>query len=182
MSIPLALARRREYSGPALFSYGFRPFFLAGALWAALGVLLWLPQYSGEIVLPTALAPRDWHVHEMLYGYVAAVVAGFLLTAIPNWTGRLPICGLPLASLAALWLAGRVAILVSAKTGHAVAAVIDVAFLVALAAVALREIIAGKNWRNLRVLGIVLVLIAGNIAFHVEVLRSGVADYGTRIG
>jgi uncharacterized protein involved in response to NO len=182
MSIPLALARRREYSGPALFCYGFRPFFLAGATWAALVVLVWLPLHSGEIALPTALAPLDWHVHEMLYGYVAAVVAGFLLTAIPNWTGRLPICGAPLASLAALWLAGRAAILVSAKTGHAVAAVIDVAFLATLAAVALREVVAGRNWRNLRVLVILLVLIAGNIVFHVEALRSGVAEYGTRIG
>ena len=69
MAIPAALARRRDYAGPALFSYGFRPFFLGGALWAALGVLLWLPQYFGEITVPTALAPLDWHIHEMLYGY-----------------------------------------------------------------------------------------------------------------
>src|SRR5215475_6207251 len=96
MSIPAALARRRDYAGPALLSYGFRPFFLAGATWAALGVLLWLPQYFGEATLPIAFAPLDWHIHEMLYGYVAAVIAGFLLTAIPNWTGRLPVCGTPL--------------------------------------------------------------------------------------
>ena len=89
-SMPAALRRRREYAGPTLFSYGFRPFFLGGALWAALGVILWLPQYFGELSLPTAFTPLDWHVHEMLYGYVAAIVAGFLLTAIPNWTGRLP--------------------------------------------------------------------------------------------
>src|SRR6185295_5585447 len=115
MSIPPALARRRDYAGPALFSYGFRPFFLAGTAWAALGVLLWLPQYLGEFALPTAFVPLDWHVHEMLFGYVAAVVAGFLLTAIPNWTGRLPVNGAPLAALALLWLAGRVAILFSAR-------------------------------------------------------------------
>jgi len=106
MVVPLALARRRDYAGPAIFSYGFRPFFFGGALWAALAVALWLPLYFGEITLPIAIAPLDWHIHEMLYGYVAAVITGFLLTAVPNWTGRLPICGLPLAALASLWLAG----------------------------------------------------------------------------
>src|SRR5262245_54623054 len=130
MSMPAALARRREYAGPALFSYGFRPFFLGGAAWAALCVLLWLPQYFGEITLPTALAPLDWHIHEMLYGYVAAVIAGFLLTAIPNWTGRLPVTGAPLAALVLLWLAGRVAMVLSAKIGATPAAFIDGAFLV----------------------------------------------------
>jgi uncharacterized protein involved in response to NO len=182
MSTPAVLTRRREYSGPALFSYGFRPFFLGGAAWAALGMLLWLPQYFGEIVLPAAFAPLDWHIHEMLYGYICAVVAGFLLTAIPNWTGRLPVCGLALASLAALWLAGRIAILISAKIGAATAAFIDVSFVVTLAAVAVREIVAGKNWRNLRVLVILAVFIAGNIVFHVEVQNFGRADYGVRIG
>ena len=106
----------------------------------------------------------------MLYGYVAATIAGFLLTAIPNWTGRLPVSGWPLAALAALWLAGRVAILFSADIGGVAAAAIDVSFLATLAAVAAREIVAGKNWRNLRVLAVLGVLIAGNIVFHAEVL------------
>ena len=135
-SLPAALRRRREYAGPVLFSYGFRPFFLGGALWAALSVLLWLPQYFGELSLPTAFTPLDWHIHEMLYGYVAAIVTGFLLTAIPNWTGRFPVNGLPLAALAALWLAGRVAVAGSAIWGAELAAAIDVAFLAALAALA----------------------------------------------
>ena len=182
MSIPAALARRRDYAGPALFSYGFRPFFLGATLWATAGILFWLPQYFGVFTLPTAMGPLDWHVHEMLYGYVAAVVAGFLLTAIPNWTGRLPVSGLPLAALALLWLAGRVAVLTSGTIGPVAAAMIDVAFLAGLAAVALREIIAGRNWQNLRVLGVLGVLIAGNIVFHAEVIRFGVADYGPRIG
>ena len=93
--MPAALRRRREYARPALFSYGFRPFFLGGALWAALSVLLWLPQYFGELSLPTAFTPLDWHIHEMLYGYVTAIVTGILLTASPNWTGRFPVNGLP---------------------------------------------------------------------------------------
>jgi uncharacterized protein involved in response to NO len=182
MPIPAALQRRRDYAGPALLSYGFRPFFLAAAIWAVSDILLWLPQYFGEVHLPTQFGPLDWHIHEMLYGYVAAAVAGFMLTAIPNWTGRLPVNGPPLAGLALLWLAGRIAILFSAQIGATVAAVIDVAFLAVLAAVAAREIIAGKNWRNLRVLIVLGVLIAGNIVFHAEVLSRGAADYGVRIG
>ena len=89
------IPRLQPYAGPALFSYGFRPFFLFGALYAALAIPVWLIAFSGKLELDTALAPRDWHVHEMLYGYVPAVVTGFLLTAIPNWTGRLPIAGWP---------------------------------------------------------------------------------------
>jgi uncharacterized protein involved in response to NO len=181
MSMPAALQRRRDYAGPALFAYGFRPFFLAAALWAALGILLWMPQYMGAFTLPTRFSALDWHVHEMLYGYVAAAVAGFLLTAIPNWTGRPPVNGWPLAGLAFLWLAGRAVILLSAEIGGLLTALVDVSFLLVLAAVAAREIITGKNWRNLRVLVLLGVLIIGNIVFHAEVLLNGTADYGSRI-
>ena len=182
MNAPAALRRRREYAGPALFSYGFRPFFLGAAAWAALAVALWLPQYFGHLKLPTAFAPLDWHIHEMIYGYVAAAVAGFLLTAIPNWTGRLPVNGYPLAALFALWLLGRLAIAGSAICGLLIAAVVDVAFLLIFAGVAFSEIVAGRNWRNLRVLIVLGVLILGNVVFHAEIIRSGSADYGIRIG
>ncbi|HET8971849.1 MAG TPA: NnrS family protein [Pseudolabrys sp.] len=181
MSMPAALQRRRDYDGPALFSYGFRPFFLGAGLWAVIGILLWIPQYLGKMSVHSHLSPLDWHVHEMLYGYVAAAIAGFLLTAIPNWTGRLPVNGWPLATLAALWLAGRLSILISAQLGGLAAAIVDTAFLVTLAVVAGREIVAGKNWRNLRVLGVLAVLVLGNIVFHAEVLMTGSANYGIRI-
>jgi uncharacterized protein involved in response to NO len=181
MSMPAALESRRTYAGPALFSYGFRPFFLAAASWAAFNILLWIPQYLGLMSVPTEFSALDWHIHEMLYGYVAATVAGFLLTAIPNWTGRLPVNGWPLAGLVLLWLAGRAAILLSAKIGNIVTALVDVSFLLALAAVAACEIVAGKNWRNLRVMVVLVVLILGNIVFHAEVLLKGSAGYGIRI-
>jgi uncharacterized protein involved in response to NO len=181
-AVPAALQRRRDYAGPALLAYGFRPFFLAAGLWAALNILFWLPLYQGALTVPSLFSPLDWHIHEMLYGYVAAAIAGFLLTAIPNWTGRLPVSGWPLGLLALLWFAGRVAVLESAAIGGVAAAAIDVGFLLTLGAVAAREIIAGKNWRNLRVLAVLGVLIAGNIVFHAEVLRYGAADYGIRIG
>lgn len=90
MNAPALLQRRRDYAGPAVFAYGFRPLLFVAGLWAALAILLWLPQHFGQVTLPTSFSPLDWHIHEMLYGYVAASIAGFLLTAIPNWTGRLP--------------------------------------------------------------------------------------------
>jgi uncharacterized protein involved in response to NO len=182
MSIPAALERRRNYAGPAFFSYGFRPFFFGGAVWAALAILLWIPMHAGAWQWSSAIGPLDWHIHEMLYGYVPAIVAGFLLTAIPNWTGRLPVCGASLAALFALWVGGRIAMLTTAAIGLPVAAMIDAAFLLVLLGVAAREVIAGQNWRNLRVLVIVSVFALGNIAFHVEIIRTGAAEYGTRVG
>jgi len=176
------IPRLKPYTGPALFSYGFRPFFLFGALYAGLAIPVWLVAFSGNLELYTPFAPRDWHVHEMLYGYVPAVVTGFLLTAIPNWTGRLPLQGTPLVTLLLTWIAGRIAVTVSGAIGWGPAATIDCAFLLLVAAAAGREIIAGRNWRNLKVVMLILVLAAGNIAFHIEAHVSGVADYSIRLG
>src|SRR3954447_7832022 len=134
--------RLRPYQGPALFSYGFRPFFLAGAIWAALAILLWLPMFFGEMPIPTAFSPRDWHVHEMLYGYLPAIITGFLLTAVPNWTGRLPLQGKPVLALVLIWVAGRLAVTLSAWVGWAMAAVVDVSFLLAVVAAVAREVVA----------------------------------------
>lgn len=172
----------RAFSRPAILSYGFRPFFLLGAGWAALTIALWIPLLTGHLSLPMALAPIEWHVHELVFGYVPAIVAGFLLTAVPNWTGRLPVVGAPLLLLALTWAAGRVAILTSAWIGPAAAAVIDLAFLAALTAVIAREIIASGNTRNLRVLAAVGLLLAGNGLFHIELVTGVGAGHGTRLG
>ena len=85
----------RAWSGPAILIYGFRPFFFSAGVWAALAMALWVPMLSGGLTLPTAFDPVFWHAHEFLFGYLGAVIAGFLLTAVPNWTGRLPIVGWP---------------------------------------------------------------------------------------
>ena len=118
----------------------------------------------------------------MIYGSLPAVVTGFLLTAIPNWTGRLPLRGLPLLVLVLVWAAGRIAVATSAWTSWQVAAVVDLSFLILVAAAAAREVIAGKNWRNLRVIGIVGFLVAGNAVFHAEAHLNGIANYGVRMG
>ena len=175
-----AIPRLKAYRGPALLSYGFRPFFFFGGCYAALAIAIWLPVFEGEIALATSFAPRDWHVHEMLFGYVAAVLTGFLLTAIPNWTGRLPLQGTPLLVLLIVWFAGRFAIAWSARLGWATVALVDCAFLALVALAASREIIAGQNWHNLKVLGPVCVLLLANIGFHTEAHIFGVADVSTR--
>ncbi len=177
-----AIPRLREFQGPALLSYGFRPFFLFGAIYAGLIMLAWLPMFRGELELATAFSPVDWHVHETLYGFLPAIVTGFLLTAIPNWTGRLPIQGTPLLALVGVWIAGRIAVTFSAEIGWLAAAIIDVSFLALIVLAAAREIIVGSNWRNLKVVGMVTLLLAGNIAFHVEAHLQGTAEYGARVG
>jgi uncharacterized protein involved in response to NO len=177
-----AIPRLQPYTGPALLSYGFRPFFLLGSIYAGLAILAWLPMFQGELQLATAFAPRDWHVHEMLYGYLPAVITGFLLTAVPNWTGRLPLQGKPLLALVLIWLAGRLAVTVSGRIGSVGAALLDLAFLATITAAVAREIISGRNWRNLKVLVVLAVLLVGNLTFHLQVHATGAAEYGVRFG
>ena len=163
-------------------SYGFRPFFLGASLFATVGILVWLPIFLGAMDLPLGLAARDWHIHEMVYGYAAAAIAGFLFTALPNWTGRPPVSGWLLLVLAAAWLAGRIALAASGLIGMEAAAAVDLVFLVMVAAIAGREIVASGNRRNLKLLVVLGVLIVGNAVFHLEVLLDGMAFYGSRIG
>lgn len=158
-------AARRAYDGPAFLSHGFRPFFLLAGATAALAIPTWLGIYLAGHDLPTAFAPADWHAHEMIFGYLGAVLTGFLLTAIPNWTGRLPVSGTPLAVLAGLWLAGRMAVALSGLIGPW-ASIIDIAFLVAVAGIAWREVLAGRNIRNLPICLLVTLFALANVGVH----------------
>ena len=176
--------KMRAWTGPALLSFGFRPFFLGAAVWAALAMALWVPILRGARILPTALDPVSWHAHEFLFGYLGAAIAGFLLTAVPNWTGRLPVTGWWLGGLAALWLAGRIAVALSGWLPAPVVAALDLALPVALMLVAAREIAAGRNWRNLIVLAALAAFTLGNAVFHWEAAQGGFAaqGYGLRLG
>src|SRR5215831_3424636 len=153
------MARVRSWQGAAILSYSFRPFFLFAALHAMLAILLWVPWFLGLVTLPSLLPPVAWHAHSLLFGYVPAVIAGFLLTAVPNWTGRLPVVGWPLAGLFSLWLAGRIATLVSPQLGPWLTAIADLSFLCTLTAVVGCEILSARNWRNLKVLLALSVLL-----------------------
>ncbi len=168
----------RAWTGPAILSFGFRPFFLLGAAWAALAMAVWVVMLTGRDGVPTAFDPVSWHAHEFLFGYLGAALAGFLLTAVPNWTGRLPVVGWPLAGLVAAWLAGRGAVAVSAHLPWGLVMALDLAFPLALLAVLSREIVAGRNWKNLAVLGLVLAMTLANVLYHLDAARGGTPAQG----
>ncbi len=171
---------RRQYQGLAFLSGGFRPFFLFGSLFSGLSVLLWLPQFYDVLELASRFAPVDWHVHELYFGFLPAIITGFLFTAVPNWTGRMPIRGLPLLMLLLVWIAGRLAVSFSSWLDWRAVMMVDASFLALIAVVIANEIIAGKNWRNLKVLLPVVLLVAANVGFHLEAHLDGVSDYSRR--
>ena len=169
--------------GPTLFSAGFRPFFLLASIWAALVVPVWLAAYVHGYSLRGSLPAMMWHAHEMVFGFGFAAVAGFLLTAIPNWTGRMPVRGTALASLVFLWLAGRTAMLASGDIGPVAAAIVDLAFPALFIAVVARELVAGRNWRNLPMLAALSLLLLGNFLVHLHALGIAyTAEAGNRLG
>jgi uncharacterized protein involved in response to NO len=137
-------------------------------------MFVWLAEMGGIFSMLSVFPPLTWHAHEMLFGFTVAAIAGFLLTAIPNWTGRLPLHGRPLLVLVLLWLGGRLAVATSAVIGAWTAAAIDLAFLGVMLFVVTREIVAGKNWRNLPMLAAIGALLAANVLMHCETLDLGI--------
>ncbi|MCZ4340341.1 NnrS family protein [Sphingomonadaceae bacterium G21617-S1] len=147
----------------------FRLLFTGGALWALVVVALWVGALEGAWTLPTAMEPLAWHQHEMLFGYLGAVIAGFLSAAIPNWTGRPVIIGWPVAAFVGLWAAARLAVLFSAYVPPLVGAVLDVGFLLALFGYAARQIFAARN-RNKPILIVLLLFAAACGLDHVAAM------------
>ena len=138
------IPRLQRQSSIALLSDGFRPFFLGANLWATLAMVLWIGLISGHWAFANAYGAVAWHAHEFLFGFVSPVLTGFLLTAIPNWTGRLPLQGQPLLALCLLWAAGRAAMLATDVIGLSAAAAVDSVYLPTLAIVIVREVIRQK--------------------------------------
>ena len=171
-------------SGPLhavpLLSNGVRPFFLGACIWAAAAMALWVATLTGHLSIDPRYGVVAWHAHEFLFGYVGAVLAGFLLTAGPNWTGRPPLTGAPLLALFSLWLAGRLALLAYARLGL-LALAIDSSLLVVVALWFAREIIAARNWLNLRVVALISALATANVLFHLEVVRTGAPTVTVRL-
>lgn len=150
------------------WSAPFRPFFLAAATWAAGAIVLWIALYMHGGGTLSRFDPLTWHMHAMLFGFIPAAIAGFLLTAVANWTGRPAIHGRLLAALVALWLTGRIAVFVSAMLPVWVAPAIDLAFPAALFALAAREILLARSWRNLMMLAPLLVLTVADALMFLE--------------
>lgn len=174
--------RARPSASPIILQGGFRLLFLGGAIWALVVVALWVAALSGAIALPTAMDPLAWHQHEMLFGYLSAVIAGFLTAAIPNWTGRPTMTGWPVAGLVSTWLAARLAILFSTAIPPIVGATLDIGFLLLLFAYAAREVFAAKN-RNKPILAVILLFALASGLDHADGMGAPIADgLGMRAG
>lgn len=153
-------------AGFALWNLGFRPFYLLASIFAALSVPLWVCQYAG--LLPSAYVRSPaWHGHEMLYGYTMAVVAGFLFTAVRNWTGRPTPAGLPLIALTLLWLAGRVLVLTPFA---AASAAVNAAFPLAVATGIGWPLLKSRNRRNYFFIALLALLGFAVLMFHADYL------------
>jgi uncharacterized protein involved in response to NO len=157
----------------ALFDYGFRPFFLLCGLYALVIVPLWLFRFAHASVPFGALPGVYWHAHEMLFGFVAAAIAGFLLTAVPSWTGAPGFAGRPLIIMVLLWLAGRVAMALADTMPHWVAAAIELSFLPSLLLLLAPPIVRARN-KNLPILGVITLLWLIDAAFMRALLTGDV--------
>jgi uncharacterized protein involved in response to NO len=157
-------------SATPLAAKGFRPFFLLAAAFAVSILPLWMLAYGGAINLNGYLDATHWHAHEMLFGFATAVIAGFLLTAVGNWTGRETATGLPLIGLCAIWLFGRVTLVASGTFPPWLTAISDLAFLPALGVAIGRPLVASKNRRNLVMLGVLAALWLANLTMHLDAL------------
>ena len=179
----LELRRKRMAESPAFLRGGFRPFFVGAALWAVFALAAWLAFLFGLFPQTFIDDPLAWHRHEMLFGFIGAAIAGFALTAVPNWTGRLPIAGWPLAALFGVWSAGRILPFVLANE-NVVLIALDGGFYILLAVLLGREIAKSRN-RNLPVVAVIALFgvadlldraaIAGNAEIGSLGWRSGLA-------
>jgi uncharacterized protein involved in response to NO len=148
----------------ALFAYGFRPFFLFAGAFALLAVPVWLAIFASGALPLHHLPPQLWHAHEMLYGFVLAALAGFLLTAVPSWTGARGFGGAPLVALSCAWLLGRLAFACASQLPVALLALLELAFLPGLAVLLAPPLLRSRN-RNTPLLGILALLWLSDAAF-----------------
>lgn len=149
----------------------FRPFFLLAALFSVVSLLVWLAFWHGNILLRPYGGLVFWHQHEMLFGFAAAVVGGFLLTAVCNWTGLPSLNGGPLLGLVLLWLLGRVLMAFPMGLPGWLLLAVDLAFLPVVAVVMARLVITAKRWRNLIFIPVLLLFAAANLAMHLGVMK-----------
>lgn len=157
-------------SGFALWNLGFRPFFLLAGVFAVLSMMLWMSIYVFNLPYSTTgISVYQWHAHEMIYGYSMAAIAGFLLTAVHNWTGKPTASGPGLMALAALWAAARIAMFFGDRF-IAVAGVFDLLFMLGLMIAVAMPIVEVRQWKQLGILSKLLLLLAGNLCFYLGAL------------
>ncbi|MBF0394732.1 MAG: NnrS family protein, partial [Alphaproteobacteria bacterium] len=169
-------------SGAVFFAAGFRPFFLLAGVWAVVAMALWLAVWFGQAGAWPVLPPVVWHGHEMVFGFGGAAVGGFLLTAVPNWTGA-AISGRPVALLTLAWAAGRLAMASGALLPPPVIAVVDLCFLPLLAVVVGRPLIAAGKFRNMIFVVLIGILTSANLLIHLELMGlAATATAGLHLG
>jgi len=165
----------------ALFRLGFRPFFLSAALFSVIAMSIWMGQLVFSVkILPSGITPMFWHAHEMIYGYALAVIAGFLLTAIRNWTGIQTIHGLPLQFLLLFWVLARIASLLPGSHALLAGALLDNLFIVFLSVALTMPVVRAKLWKNMSVVSKIYFILAGNIIYSLGML--GILPDGERTG
>jgi len=160
---------QKEQKIPPLLRLGFRPFFLSGAVFSIVAIILWLLMYKGTVNLSPLGGGYWWHIHEMIFGFGCAIIAGFLLTAIQNWTGVRGAQGNTLLILFLLWLAGRIVVLFPDLLGETLTTLIDLSFLPTVAFVLAKPIIAIKQYRNLFFVPLLLLFTLANLEMHLAI-------------
>lgn len=181
-TIEINISEPSSTNKTALFNLAFRPFFLGAAAFSVIAILLWTASYKfGLKIQPYGLSANTWHAHEMIYGYSLAVVAGFLLTAIKNWSGMQTLRGFPLMLLFLLWIAARILTLFSGQLiSIKMVAIIDNLFIVLLVISAMYPLIKARQWINLSIVSLLWVLLVSNIVFYLGLL--GHLDKGVQWG
>lgn len=163
---------QKEQKITPLLRLGFRPFFLSGAIFSVVAIVLWLLMYKGTVNFSPLGGGYWWHIHEMIFGFGCAIIAGFLLTAVQNWTGVRGAQGSVLLVLFILWLAGRIVILFPDLLGAELTTIIDLSFLPAVAFVLGKPIIAIKQYRNLFFVPLLLLFTIANSEMHLAIYNS----------
>jgi uncharacterized protein involved in response to NO len=154
----------------SLFAYGFRPHFLLAGLAGLLLVPVWALSFVVNTPLGSSWPPMLWHAHEMLFGFIASAIAGFLLTAVPGWTGQKGFAGRPLIILTGIWLAGRLLIATSGLWPPLLVAAVDLAFLPALAVLVARPLLRSRN-RNTPLLAVLTLFWLTDVTFQIGLLE-----------
>ena len=170
---------KKQYSGAPLLSLGFRPFFLLAGAAATLLMVIWGLQFQHGLS-PGRIMTASWHGHEMVYGYTVAVIAGFLLTAVKNWTGMQTPQGPFLFLLAFVWLSARLLALFTTPSSYWLFAIVDLSLLPLLAIILVRLLLKSRNYRNLVFIAILLILACCNLIYHLGAV--GVVVHGERYG
>jgi uncharacterized protein involved in response to NO len=176
--IPRGLGR----DGLVLLSYGFRPFYLGAPLWAITTIAIWICAVNGWLEVAKVYGPSAWHAHELLFGFMPAVLVGYLMTTVPNWTGRFPLSGKPLGILVLIWIAGRISMLMVGETTALTTLLIDWIFLPLFAYFCLREVWVAQRIADAKPILSVMSLALINGGFHMAAMDGGDVDAWARAG